>query len=89
MTQVHVEPPPNPIIKDKRDDKSYKYFVKLKSCWDLTSATSDLYELKTGLFDNGDPKEFLYVCEKLQYDSSGVSYAGDGRKDSIYLYSGP
>ena len=34
--KVHVEPPLNPLIKSKNDDKSYKYFVKLILCRDRT-----------------------------------------------------
>ena len=63
MTQVHVEPPPKPLIKVKYDGKSDKYFVKLKLCRDPTSSTSDLYEFKMYLFENGNPEEFLlFVC---------------------------
>ena len=59
ITQPHVEPPPIPLIKEKHDGKSDKYFVKLKLCRDLTSPTSDIYELKISLFENRKPEEFF------------------------------
>ena len=36
--QVHVEPPPISLIKSKSNDKSDKYFVKIKLRRDTTSA---------------------------------------------------
>ena len=62
MTQVHVEPPPTPLIKINIDGKSDKYFVKLKLGRDLTLGTSDLYDFKMYLFYNGNPGDF-FVCE--------------------------
>ena len=59
MTKPHVEPPPIPLIKEKHNGKSDKYFVKLKLLRDPTLSTSDLYEFKMSLFDNGKPEEFL------------------------------
>ena len=59
MTQVHVDPPPVPLIKSKHNNKSGKYLLKLKLCRTLKSATSYLYEFKMDIFDNGEPQEFL------------------------------
>ena len=59
VVQVHVEPPPIPLIKINHDDKLDKDFVKLKLCGDQTSATSDLYEFNMVLFENSDTEEFL------------------------------
>ena len=53
--QVHVEPPPIPLIKSNNGDKSDKYCVKVKLCRDPTSQILDLYEFKMVLFDNVDP----------------------------------
>ena len=53
MTQVHTEPPLIPLIKVTYDGKSEKYFVKLKLRKYPTSSTSDLYEFRMSLFDNG------------------------------------
>ena len=58
MTHPHVEPPTIPLIKEKHDDKSDKYFVKLKLRRDPTSPSSDLYEFKMSLFDNGNSEYF-------------------------------
>ena len=52
-----------PLIKENNDGKSDKDFVKLKLCRDPTLPTSDLYEFKMSLFDNGNTEEFLlFVC---------------------------
>ena len=59
VVQVHVKPPPTPLIKIKHDDKLDKYFVKLKLRRDPTSTKWDLYEFKMDLFDNGNPEGFL------------------------------
>ena len=53
MTQVHTEPLLIPLIKVTYDGKSEKYFVKLKLRKYPTSSTSDLYEFRMSLFDNG------------------------------------
>ena len=64
MTQVHVEPPPIPLIKGKYDGNSEKYLVKLKLRRDPTSSTSDLYEFSMSLFENGEREEFLlFLCK--------------------------
>ena len=59
MTHPYVDPPPIPLIKEKHDGKSEKYFVKIKLRIDPMSSTSDLYESKMSLFDNGDLEELL------------------------------
>ena len=45
MVQTHVDPPPNPLIKSKHDDKPDKYFVEMKLC---RYPTSDNHPLKIG-----------------------------------------
>ena len=50
--------PPIPLIKETYDGHSEIYFVKLKLIRYPTSSTSDCYEFKLFLFDNGDPKSF-------------------------------
>ena len=60
---MQVEPPSTLLIKVKHCDKSDKDFVKLKLRRYMTSAKSDLYELKMALFNNVEPEElFLFVC---------------------------
>ena len=59
MTQPHVDPPPIPLVKENHNGNSDKYFVKLKMRRDSTLPTSDLYEFKISLLDNGEPEEFL------------------------------
>ena len=46
VVQLHMDPPPIPLIKIKHDDKLEKDFVKIKLHRDLTSENSDLYEFK-------------------------------------------
>ena len=62
MAHEHVEPLPIPLIKETYDGKSDKYFVKLKLCRDPTSITSDLYEFRMYLFDNGESEEFFVLA---------------------------
>ena len=57
--QVHVDPPQITLIKSKKDDKSDKYFIKVKLRRYPTSEKSDLYEFKMALSDNSKPEEFL------------------------------
>ena len=53
--QVHVDPHPVPLIKINNNDKSDKYFVKIKLHRDPASEKSELYEFKIAMFDNGKP----------------------------------
>ena len=63
ITQAHVEPPPITLLNKFHNGKSDKDFVKIKLSRDPTLSTSDLYECKMFLIDNGNPEEFLlFVC---------------------------
>ena len=62
VTQVHVDPPTTPLIKNKHRNNSDKDFVKLKLCRDPTSEKSYLYEFKMALFNNGDTEDFCCLC---------------------------
>ena len=59
MIQAHVEPPPIPLIKGTYYGKSEKYFINLKLRRYPVSSTSDLYESRMSLFDNGEPEAFF------------------------------
>ena len=59
VTQVHLDPPPTPLMKSKQDDKSDNDCIKLKSRRDMLSERLEPYELNMALFDNGEPKVFL------------------------------
>ena len=76
--QPHVDPPPIPLIKEKHDGNSEKYFVKLKIRKDPTSPMSDLYEFKMSLFDNGYPEDFLLFVNTFTMNlaASGMLEAG-------------
>ena len=86
VTQVHVDPPPTPLIKSKHGDNSEKDFVKQKLRGYLMSDNWDLYEFKVALFDNGNPEDF-FVHLKLQHKYIGVRNDGDEHKGTIYLYA--
>ena len=78
MTQVHVEPPPIPLVKGKYDGKLDKYLLKLKLRRDPNSIMSDLYEFKMSLFDNVDPEEFLLFVRNfnMTLTASGMMEMG-------------
>ena len=46
VVQLHVDPPPPPLIKSKHDDKLEKDFVNIKLRRDPTSEKLDRYEFK-------------------------------------------
>ena len=60
LVQLHMEPPPTPLIKIKHNDKSENDFVKIKLHRYPMSENSDLYEFKMALFYNGD-REYVFV----------------------------
>ena len=63
MIQTHVDPPPIPLLHELHNGKSGKDVVKLELHRDSTYPTSDLYEFKMSLFENGELEEFiLFVC---------------------------
>ena len=74
IVQVHVEPPPVPLIKSKNDEKSDKYCAEIKLCIDPTSKNSDLYELKMALFDKGKTEDLLLFVRnfKMMLNTSGT-----------------
>ena len=78
MAQVHVDPLTILLIKVKYNGKSDKYFLELKLCRDPTSSTSDLYEFKMSLFDNGKPEEFLLFVRNFNMNlvASGTLETG-------------
>ena len=78
MTRPHVDPTPILLIKETHNSKPDKYFVKLKLRRDPTLSTSDHYEIKMSLFDNGETEEFLlFVCDlNMTLAASGTLGAG-------------
>ena len=83
MTQPHAEPPPTPLIEEKHDGKSEKYFLKLKLRGDPTLPTSDLYEFKMYLFDNNELEEFLLF---VRYFNTALAALGMLEAGSKYQY---
>ena len=88
IMQVHMKPPPIPLIKSKHGDNSEKDYVKLKLRRYPTSATSASMSLRWLCLTMAIQKIFI-VCEKNQHDSGSVRDADNGRKDPIPLYSSP
>ena len=78
MTHPQVDPQLIPLIQETHDVNSEKDFVKLKLSRDPTSSTSDLYEFKMYLFDNGDREEFLLFVRNFNMTlaASGTLEAG-------------
>ena len=58
--QVYLESPPIPLIKNNNDDKSDKYFDKIKFCRDTTPEKLGLFGLKMVFFDNDEPEDFFF-----------------------------
>ena len=84
VVQVHLEPPPTPLIKSKHNDKSDKDFVKLKLRRDTTSENLDLHEFKTALSENGNPEELLlFIC------NFNMTLEAPGTLDTVRKYSIP
>ena len=54
--QVHVDPPPVPLVKRNTNEKLDKDCVKVKLHRYPTSEKSNLYKFKISLFDNGKPE---------------------------------
>ena len=82
--QVHVEPPPIPLIKINNDDKSDKYFVNIKFRSDPTSEKSDLYEFKMALFYNSDTDEFLLFVRNFNMN---IKVSGALKSDAIIWWN--
>ena len=75
-----MEPPLITLIKSKNDEKLDNYHVKNKLRRDPTSGNSDLYELKTALFDNGNPEELLLFVWNFQMtleESETINYGAN------------
>ena len=78
MTHPNIYPPPIPLIPETHDGKLDKYSVKLKLRRDPTSSTTELYEFKMSLSDNGEPEEFLFFVRNFNMilATSGMREAG-------------
>ena len=78
MTEPHVDPLFIPLVKENHDGKSDKDFVKIKLRRNPMSPTSDLYEFKMSLFDNGEPEEFLLFVRNFNMNlaAAGTLEAG-------------
>ena len=65
VTHPHVEPLPIPLIQEKYNGKSDNDIFLIKLRGDPTLSTSDLYEFKISLFDNGESEEFLLFVRNI------------------------
>ena len=77
--QINVETPTIPTIRGNIDKKLQKCYVKTKFCINTTSGTSEMYEFKIDLFDNGDTEEFLLFQRNYQItiESTGSITMGE------------
>ena len=80
MTQIHVDPPPIPLIKSKHVDKSDKDFVKLKIYRNPMSSSSEIYEFKMFLFDNGEPEKLLLFVQNFNVNLAASGTLATGTK---------
>ena len=85
----HVEPLLIPLIMETYIGKSEEYFIKLKLRTGPTSSTSDLLKFKIYFFNHGDTEEFLLFIRNLNMTLLVIAGTGDGRKDSVSLYTSP
>ena len=76
--QVHMGPPPIPLIKSNNIDKSNKYFVKTKFLGDLRSENSNFDEFKMTLFDTGKCERFLLLIRNFIMTLEASGLFGDG-----------
>ena len=53
---AHVQPHPIPLMKETPTGKSDVDYVKLNLRRDPMSSTSNIYEFRMSLFENGDPQ---------------------------------
>ena len=86
MTQIHMETLPIPLIKSNHDNKSDKYFVKLKLRSDMTSSLSELYEFKMDLFDNGELKYFVLFVQNFNMTLVASGTLTTGVKFNIFIF---
>ena len=82
VTEPPVYPLWIPLTKENHDGKPNKY-VFTKPRRDTTLPTSEFYEFKMSLFDNGDPEVFLFfVCKfNMTLVASGTLEAGTQYQD--------
>ena len=81
MTHPYVDPPPIPLIQETHNGKSDKKSVKLKLHIYPTLSTSDLYEFKMYLFDNGELEEFLLFIRNFNMTLVALGMIKAGAKD--------
>ena len=72
LVQLHVDPPPTPLIKSKHNDNPDNDFVKIGLRRDPTSENSNLYEFKIALFYNGYQEFFFNHNFKMTLKTSGT-----------------
>ena len=54
-TQARIDPPPIPLTKAETEEEIERNIIKVKMRRNLSSDTSETYELKMDTFDNGQP----------------------------------
>ena len=74
MTQPHLDPSLILLIQETHNGILDKDFIKLKLHRYPNFSTSDIYEFKMSLFDNGEPEEFL-----LFFRNFNVTFVTSGK----------
>ena len=87
---MHFEPLLLPLIKSKNDDKSDKYFIKIKLRRDMMSKRWDPYDFKMAFFGISEPEEFLLFIQNynMTLAVSGTLKAGANIKYLCVLVHG-
>ena len=80
MNQSHVELPLIPLIIVINDGESDKKIVNLKFCGYPKSSTSDLYEFRVSVFDNGNPEGFLLFMSNFNMNLAVTRIMDTGTK---------
>ena len=80
VVNLHVEPPPIPLIKRKHNDNLEKDVVNIKLCRYPTSERLDLYEFKIFLFKNGNLEEFLLCVSNFNITLKASGMIDTGAK---------
>ena len=80
---INVYPPPIKSIQIKVDMKSEKYYDKIKLRINTMLKKSEIYELKTALFYNGAPEDFLLLQQNYKIRLGVLGTLTSGNKSIL------
>ena len=64
--QARINPPPIPLKRAAPETVKECDIIKINIWWDPASATSETYEMKLAVLENGKPEEFLKIMDKFK-----------------------